>query len=164
MKIRMSQLKKLIREAVTSLASSQGFRAAGLAAGGPYRREIPVFRDPWALTQRVVDGADYELLFDTLRQMLADDEKSNYLDASLVAYIKRFIGVYEKISGGLTSGDHKITAAATDRILETGIAGLYDAGSPRREALDMFGLVEKLGPEALQQLALAPRSPSFPGA
>jgi hypothetical protein len=162
MKIRMSTLKRLIREAITSLASSQGFRAAGLAAGGPYKRDIPKFRDQDALEAAVIDDGDYELLFDTLRQMLVDDEKSHYLDPRLVDYIKRFLSAYDTMtSPGTASGSHEITTGALENMIRAGLAGLYDAGAPRSQALEMFNLVEKLGPDSLEAIALSPRSPAL---
>jgi hypothetical protein len=154
MKIRMSVLKKLIREAITSLASSQGFRAAGLAAGGTYRRDIPKFKDPGALSAAVVDEGDHELLFDTLRQMLADDESAGYLDPGLAKYISDFISTYEALTaGGMGSGDAATTVAALDNLVRTGLEGLYDAGSSRSIAKEMFRLVAELGPESLEHLA-----------
>lgn len=154
MKIRISELKKIVQEAIMSLSDPEGFRAAGLAAGGTYRRDIPKFKDPAALAASVVSEGDHELLFDTLKQMLIDDEKAGYLDPSLVDYIKKFISTYEFATrGGMGTGDAATTVRAVDNLVGAGLEGLYDAGSSREIAREMFKLIDDLGADALEYIA-----------
>jgi hypothetical protein len=76
MKIRISELRQLIREAVTSLLSPEGKEAAFLAA--PTQKDASFFLSKDKLENHIFDipgGYDDDLLYDTLKNMLSRDDK-----------------------------------------------------------------------------------------
>lgn len=138
MKIKMSQLRSLIREAIADLSHAQGRRMAGLAAGRGARE----FASGPDLEAYVTSTADEELLYDTLRRMLTQPEARN-MTPDLRSYIEESIAAYEALSaGGVTTGNIDADDLLRTELISATIAGLYDArrrGEARRLFADALG-------------------------
>lgn len=133
MKIKMSRLRSLIREAIADLSHSQGRRMAGLAAGRDARR----FASGPDLDAYVASTADEELLYDTLRRMLLQPE-ARHMTHDMQSYIEEAIAAYEALSaGGVTTGNIAADDLLRSELISATIAGLYDAAR-REEARRLF--------------------------
>lgn len=133
MKIRLSELRQLIREAIASLDSTQGKRSAGLASPSP-RVDAPLFNDPNKLADEATSGYD-SVLYDTLRKMLEEDPN---LDPEFSKFIQKAIDAYDVVMiPGRGTGTRQGDDLLWEELITLTIKGLYNPGQ-RGPALRLF--------------------------
>lgn len=134
MKIRLSELRQIIREAlIASLGSAQGKRSAGLASPSP-RVDAPLFNDPNKLADEATSGYD-SVLYDTLRKMLEEDPN---LDPAFSDFVQKAIDAYDVVMiPGRGTGTRQGDDLLWEELISLTVKGLYNP-SQRGEALRLF--------------------------
>lgn len=135
MKISLSELRQMIREAlIASLDSAQGKRAAGLAAPSP-KYDAPLFSDPDKLADEAAGGYD-SVLYDTLRRMLADDSRN--LDPRFADFAQKAVDAADVFMiPGRSTGSRQGDDLVWEELISLTVKGLYNP-SQRGPALQMF--------------------------
>jgi hypothetical protein len=168
MQIRLSELRQLIREAITTLMSPEGKEAAFLAA--PTKKDAKFFLSKDELEKHVFSipgGYDDDLLYDTLENMLVRDDNLKKdsplkLDPEFRRYIEeKVVQWHMSVDPGRgegTSGGHELKLK---KFIRDTINGLYQQEIEQpSKYIAGYGKQTEIAPE-LQVPMYSKQTPKF---
>lgn len=143
MKIKLTELRRMIREAlIASLEKPAGSREFAQIAldkhyGSP-EEAASFVSGPRDLEAVVLNTYNEDLLYDTLRVMMT----SNKVDKTLKDYISKALEAHATLLKPASgTGNRRADELMYDELIQKTIAGLYDTGEAREDALKYFGSI-----------------------